>query len=294
MSLPNLSGIFMRKICTILFLLPLQIFAQDVPSTDVPAKYVRPKYYEIGAGLNFSSFIDFATSPLTYTGVSGQYTIGTLRKDAKQENGFSMRYSSGTYIQSANTYEKTPSKVNTFFFNYARLYRLEKLSPGKWNFKVGAAVDVSGNLRQNPSLLNAGVGLETFQTLFATAKITRDISRKELKNRKFLFIRYKKRPVTRDLSFQLSPSVINSNLRNGYSYIGQSAVAGENQLFDNYKFSAFSGFRIKTALEYTRYLKNGNGIKYAYLWDAYKTGGSLPGFQMSNHIIQASLLFRIK
>lgn len=284
----------MKILFTLLLLLPIQLSAQEVIRTDTTTKYVRPKYYELGAGFNFSTFRDFATSPLIYSGLGGQFVLGILRKDNQIESNFTVRFSSGVYTNSNYPDEKTPGSVSAVFLNYGRLYRISPLSSDKWNFKVGGKIDLTGNLRQNQYLLNSGVGVESFQTLFASVKVTRDISRKTFKEKKFLFFRYKRVPQKRELSFQLNPSVINNTFRNGYAYIGQSGVTGTNNLFDDYKFSTFSGFRINTALDYTRYLKNGNGIKFSYIWDAYKTGGSLPKFEMSHHIVQVALLFRVK
>lgn len=284
----------MKILFTLLLFLPIKLPAQELPASDTLSNYVRPKYYELGAGIDISTFRDFATSPLIYSGTAGQFVLGIIRKDSQIESNFTFRLSSGVYTNSNYPDEKTPGSVSSIFLNYGRLYRISALSSDKWNFKVGGKIDITGNLRQNQYLLNSGVGVESFQTLFASAKVTRDISRKTLKEKKFLFFRYKRIPKKRELSFQLNPSIINNTFRNGYAYIGQSGITGTNNLFDDYKFSALSGFRVNTALDYTRYLKNGNGIKWSYLWDAYKTGGDLPKFEMSHHIIQVALLFRVK
>ena len=284
----------MRYLSSLFFLFPVHLMAQEVSDSEQVSKYVRPKYCELGAGLNISQFRDFATSPLVYSGGAGQFTLGIIRKDERVESNFSFRFSSGIYGTDADRRELTPSVVNSVFFSYGRLYANKGLSAGKWNTKVGGKIDVTGNLRQNKYLLNAGNGIESFQTLFASAKVTRDISRENMKKKKFLFIRYKLKPKKRELSFQVNPSIVNSTYRNGFAYIDQASVTGSNNAFEDYRFSAFSGFRINTALELTRYLKNGNGVKYSYIWDAYKTGGELPRFEMSHHIFQLSLLFRIK
>jgi hypothetical protein len=45
------------------------------------------------------------------------------------------------------------------------------------------------------------VGFESFQTFSVLAKVTRDISRKELKEKKFLFLSLKEKPIKQELSF---------------------------------------------------------------------------------------------
>ena len=284
----------MRIPFIMLLFLPLHLFAQETSEPTTQEKYVRPKFYELGLGFNISRFRDFATSPLNYVGGAGEFVVGTLRRDESQEVNFSFRLSSGTYVSAGNSLESTVAIANAAFINYSRLYQIKSLSSDKWNFKVGGKIDLTGNIRQNPSLLNNSTGIEAFQTFFASAKVTKDISRTTLKVKKFLFIRYKRYPQRRELSFQLNPSLINSTYRNGYAYISQASVIGSEDPFSDYKFSVFSGFRINTALDYTRYLTNGNGIKLSYLWDAYKTGGSLPRFEMSHHMFQVALLFKVK
>lgn len=285
----------MRIPFALLLFLPFQLFAQESNEPVVTNEnYERPKFYELGAGFNISRFRDFATSPLNYVGGVGEFVLGTLRKDESQEVNLSFRFSSGTYFSAGNSLERSGAVASVVFINYSRLYQIKSLSSDKWNFKVGGKIDLTGNIRQNPSLLNNSTGIEAFQTLFASAKVTRDISRTAIKQKKFLFIRYKRYPQRRELSFQLNPSVINSTYRNGYAYISQASVVGSEDPFSDYKLSVFSGFRINTALDYTRYLKNGNGIKLSYLWDAYKTGGSLPRFEMSHHLLQVALLFKVK
>lgn len=283
----------MTKHFALLFLLPLHLSAQEAPSADVTLKYSRPKYYELGAGLGLSGFRDFATSPLVYSGVSGQFVLGVVRKDQRLESDLAFRYSSGVYSTATDRRDVTSSVVNSVFLSYSRLYRFGPDS-GRWNFKAGGKIDLTGNLRQNVSLENNGLGIETFQTLSGSVKATRDMSRNELMQKKFLFIRYKLKPKKREFSLQVNAPVLNTTFRNGYAYLNQSSITGSNKLFENYKFSAFSGFRMSSALQWTRYLKNGNGIKYSYLWDAYKTGGDLPKFEMSHHTLQVSLLFRVK
>ena len=284
----------MKILFLLLLFLPIQLSAQEVSGQDSAGKYVRPKYYELGAGLNISSFRDFATSPLVYSGAAGQFVLGVIRRDEQIESNFAFRFSSGIYISPDNTSERTSAVASIIFLDYSRLYQIKALSSDKWNFKVGGKIDLTGNIRQNPNLLNSGVGFESFQTFFGSVKVTHDISRKEPQKGKFLFFRYNRKPVKRELSFQLNPSLVNSTYRNGYAYVGQSGVTGSNNPFDDYHFSAFSGFRINTAFDYTTYLKNGNGIKWSYLWDAYKTGGNLSKFEMSHHIIQVALLFKVK
>lgn len=297
------SAEFMRIRFLLLLLCPLCAWAQETAKPTDPfsaqepkpgARYVRPKYYELGAGFDIASFRDLATSPLTYSGVGGEFTANIIRRDAAIENVLGFTVASGTYLTSPSPGETTVSSAQSLFVRYMRLFRVNPHATGKWNMKVGGMFDFTTNLRQNPALLNASTGFEIVHTIFLTGKVTRDISRKEERRRKIWFVKFTQKPKDRELAFQLSPSLINSTYRNGFAYLGQSAVIGSKDYLKHYEFSGFSGFRVKTQLDYTRYLKNGNGIRYSYIWDAYKTGGSLPKFEMAHHMLQLALMFRVK
>ncbi len=105
----------MKKLFLLLLILPLQLFAQAISVSDSAGKNVRPKYYELGAGLNISSFRDFATSPLVYSGIAGQFILGIIRRDEQIESNFGFRFSSGIYLSPENTSERTTSNSQYYF-----------------------------------------------------------------------------------------------------------------------------------------------------------------------------------
>ncbi len=84
---------------------------------------------------------------------------------------------------------------------------------------------------------------------------------------------------------------MNSSFRNGFIYSGQSQVLNDAKNFDGYVYKVFSGFRMGSQLDYTRYLKNKNAFQISYLWDAYRTGGQLDKFEMAHHTLRFSLQF---
>ena len=119
----------------------------------------------------------------------------------------------------------------------------------------------------------------------------KDVSRKEAKDKKLLFIKYHLKQRTRNLSFRLNVGLINSSFRNGFVYAGQSFILNEEKPFDDYQYKVFLGFRASSSLDYTIFLKNKNKIQLSYLWDAYKTGGDLDKFEMAHHTFKLTLLF---
>jgi hypothetical protein len=281
----------MKKTTILLLLLhPLLSFSQN-DTTTLSKKEIRkerPAYLGFTAGFSYSSFRDFATSPLIYSGTPVYLSLSYLKADMKRESEFGISYSFGNYIKNFNK-QYTLSQVKTFSSYYSRLYRLNKLSSGKFNTKIGGVFNITGNTRYNQLLMNNAVGAEWFANLMGSIKITKDISRTDYKDKKFLFIKYKLDPRTRNIAFRLNVGLINSSYRNGYAYLRHTL--DQNDLYYGYQFNIFSGFRMSTALDYTVSLKNRNAIQFSYLWDAYKTGGDLDKFEMAHHTFKLTFLF---
>jgi hypothetical protein len=251
---------------------------------------LRPAYINIGMGVNSSYFRDFATSPLFYNGNVLQVSFSKLRKDYYRETEFGFSYDFGNYQTTFND-NITISQVKKVELFYSRLYNLKKLSSNSFNTKIGFQVNSNGNLRVNEELQNNALGIEIFNNLLGSIKVTKDISRKQTKEKKIWFIKYKLNEKKRELAFRLNMGIINSALRNGYIYGNQSGVLNSPKIFDRYEYKLFSGVRMGSRLDYTRFLKNKNAIQFSYIWDAYKTGGELDVFEMAHHTFRFTFLF---
>lgn len=249
-----------------------------------------PKYYGIAVGINSSNFRDFATSPLIYNGSALHFSLARLKIGNDREAELGLSYDSGTYATNFND-NTTTSSVKRIELNYSRLYQVGLFKSEKYNTKVGFLLSGNGNLRTNASLQNNATGVDIFANLLGSIKITKDISRTAPKEKKFLFWKFKRDAVKRNLAFRLNAGLVNSSYRNGYVYSGQSAVLNDAKLFDDYEYKIFSGFRASSSLDYTCYLKNKNAIRFSYVWDAYSTGGDLDKFEMAHHILKFTLLF---
>lgn len=287
----------MKKYLLVLMLSPLFVFAQSdstaTESTSLTKKEIRkarPHYFEIAFGSDASKFRDFATSPLTYKGRTKLFTVSYLRYDENRESNFYVKYNFGNYSID-NEKDPATASVKTVFVGYSRLYKLNKWSNEKWNYKVGGIFDLTGNMRDNPALQNNSFGAEFFNTLFVSGKVTRDLSRKVNKDKKFLFIKYKRKPRKLWLSYRLNVSLMNNTFRNGYIYSNSSSTINHATIFSGYEMKFFSGFRMSAALDHTIEIKNGSQLRLSYLWDAYTTGGDYDTFVMAHHVLQASLLF---
>jgi len=163
-----------------------------------------------------------------------------------------------------------------------------------FNIKLGGTFNSTFNHRINEKLFNNGEGVDIISTLFGSIKTTMDVSRKENKEKQFLFIKYNLKKRVRSLSYTLNIGLVNSSYRNGFIYTNSSAPINEDEFFKGYELNIFKGFRINSSLDYTVFLHNKNAMQFSYLWDIYQTGGHHNNFEMVAHILKFSLLFNLK
>jgi hypothetical protein len=278
-------------ITAFLFSIPLFGMAQngDPSLTGTDLWKGRGDFIGITVGMGSSNFRDFATSPLIYNGVSGYLALSHFKEDFGKEVEMGISSSIGVYNSNFNDHIAS-SIALTFSAFYSRLYQINSLSSGKWNFKAGGMINTTGNLRFSETLMNNGLGFELIPTLFGSAKITMDISRSLERDIKLFFIKYKAKPVDRNLSLRVNPGLLNTTFRNNFIYL-QHSTAIDGKVFEDYRYQLFSGLRISSAVDYTVFLKNKNTYKLSYLWDAYRTGGKFDKFEMAQHVIKFTLLY---
>ena len=282
---------------TLLFICPIRTFSQNerilVIQDEREEKKMRPAYLDISFGVNSSTFRDFATSPLIYSGKPVYASLSHIDMDEKRASHITFSYSFGKYRTDFNEHT-SESKVNTISLNYLEIFQLERYSSPNFNLKIGGQFNSTVNLRENEELFNNNKGVDIISTLFGSVKATMDLSRKNEVSRKFLFIRYKTKKRVKNLSYTMNIGLVNSSYRNGFAYTSPSAPLNEGDFFAGYEFKAFRGFRLNSALDYTIFLHNKNAIQFSYLWDAYRTGGHHDSFEMAAHILKCSLLFGLR
>lgn len=266
-----------------------KVFGQETDNKTI--RKMRPGYVKLGVGVCASSFRDFATSPLFYSGTSGYVAVGYLKKDTDREVEFGTTYAIGRNSNVVAT-NYAVSQIQSLSGYYSRLYKIPNWSDSNWNIKAGAMVNVTGNYRYNSSLLNNGEGFELVGNVMGSMQVIRNVSRTKAKTKKILFIKYSVKPREKELGFRLNAGLINGSFRNGYAYIGQSSIINDSKVFDGYEFALFSGFRMSSALDYTFQLSNGNAMRFSYGWDAYSTGGDLDTYEMVSHVLKFTLLFK--
>lgn len=279
----------------IIFLHPNIALSQNETEPDVKEenKIKMPAYLDISFGCNFSSFRDFATSPLTYSGIPLYFALSHIDMNESRFSAITGNYSFGKYKNTFNN-QTSESKVNTISLNYIELFQVQKWSNKKFNLKIGAQFNSTVNLRKNEVFLNNKEGIDVISTLFGSMKATIDLSREKEITKKILFIPYKAKKRVRNLSYTINIGLINSSYRNGFAYLSSSAPINEDDFFEDYEFNIFKGYRLSSALDYTFFLQNKNAILFSYLWDAYSTGGHHDNFQMVIHTLKCSLLFGLR
>lgn len=285
----------MKRIYHLIFaLIPLLSLGQEKDTTGSLFRFMDwPWYLESGVGLDISTYRDFATSPLIYTGVMIDIPMSIVTYDKKREIRLTMRNCVGGYDIFYGD-ETAMTLGYTGGIRYMQLWQLKRLSPGNLNFKIGGMYDITAVFRLNSVLMNNASGYEIFGTLSGSAKITYDLSRKSAREFKFLWIPIRLPERRAEIAYRLDVGLMNTSVRNGYAYIGQEVLLNSMVLFDGYQIKAFDGFRIGSQLDFTYFLHNGNGCRVSYIWDAYTTGGDLPKFEMAHHIFELSLLHNLR
>lgn len=288
-------------ICTCFFSCAYSLAGMGIgtpPSSQAPPDIMKEEkklrsreiYIGVTGGVSIVSFRDFATSPLFYSGVAPVLSLSLQKYRTTRDTEAELMISQGNFTNIYNG-SIAASHVIRMDISYSELFRINPLSIKGLNTQIGFLANVTGNQRINKSLLNNAVGMEIIPTLFGSIKVTKDISRKREKQGKFLFFRYRLSERQRALAFRTNVGLVNSSYRNGFSYMNHTSVTNDQRLFEGYRFSIFSGFRMNTALDYTHYLKNRNAVRLSYAWDAYSTGGKYEKFEMASHSIRISLLF---
>ncbi len=227
-------------------------------------------------GVGQASFTDFATSPLSYKG--NPMDIGLAHGDVSETrvSRIGFNYAFGNFSNDYNN-QNAISKFKSLTFSYSELFKVSFLSTQKLNVKMGGHFNVTTNFRTNEELLNSSEGLDIIGTLFGSVNTCFSLNT----NKKELF-------------FNADLGLMNGSYRNGFAYVNQGAILNNDDFFDGYLRSIFSGYRISSNIGYTSYLKNYNAIRISYLWDAYRTSNDTNKYQMVYHTLKLSFLFNLK
>lgn len=273
-------------------IVPLQI-KEDKPINN---------YTVLSFGLTNPLYRDFATSPLFYSGIGIELNTSWLKNSDERSRIFELGFGISAQMPSVPESKLIQpgglagyGKFNIF---YQELWKIKAISDAKNNFKVGGAINLTQNVRANPALQNNTMGLENISNLMASAQWTRNIDRNEDKQLNLWLFKPTLKAAKRDLRFLINVGVLNFNFRPGYAYAYDSELNGMETnpvewAFANYKWS-LNGWRLKTQLEYIKYLPNGNARSLSYVWEAANAPGKFEAFQMASHQLRYSIYFNTK
>lgn len=256
-----------------------QINGDGVNEDNQKVNHPKMTYLGITSGVVPSSFRDFATSPLFYQGEPLHFGLGHLEMSPKRESSIRVSYTFGKFSSPSLTSD-IKSDVKIITVNYHELFELSPLSSKKLNVKIGGKLLSTINIRANNSFGNNSTGFEVISNLCFSAKGTRsfEFGKKNFKN---------------NLSLGLNMGLVNTAFRNKYIYTSHAPLLNEDNIYDGYELTLFTGFRFNSTLAYTFWLKNNNGLRLSYEWDIYGTGQGTNRFEMAAHFINLALLFNL-
>ncbi|HSJ66402.1 MAG TPA: hypothetical protein VK921_01955 [Anditalea sp.] len=287
----------MKYLAIIVFaLIALDALAQD----NIGQNYTdQDDRFLLGSmGMVIPVYRDFATSPLFYRGAGLHGGMGWMRSSDKRERLIDFNMNGSLTLARTPESDFFPALTEGFFISinsqFHYLYKIERFSTAKNNFKLGGAIVSTQNIRINPHLENAAVGLENISNLMLVGKLKRDISRTEPKNFKFLFIKTTLQPIRRYLDFQTNIGILNFNRRPGYAYVYHNEWDGTDTdpaswVLDAYRWT-LNGWRLGTTVEYSWFRPSGNGRKISYLWDAAHAPGRFESMQMASHTFRYTII----
>lgn len=281
----------MKKIIIFLFLssavIPFRIISSPVLSgrtgagNDTVVDTYSAKYIGISSGGEKYVFRDYGISPLFYTIYLPNAGIELAIMEKRSEWNFSFGYSF-THYSFSRIFDD--SQVNMFHYQLNWLREWFRLSNEKWKIKLGPTIEGTTIRRWNGDFVNTAYCIESFNTMFVSGKLERNIQIKA-KNKKFLFIKYRQKMRGINVSYQLNLPVINTNIRPQYSYFYYTENAWNRIKIEGYRFSSIA------RLNY--YLQNGNALGISYYWDALSTNSDFNKLESATHIVKIMLLFKI-
>lgn len=282
---------FMRRFLWLLF----QLIALEAVSAEPPTT----RYFSPSFGGVQTTYRDFATSPLFYSGIGGQLGLGHLWINGHGEIAVELETSIAQTLAQAPRSNYYQTFNSALFFNFSAyghyLRALPKANHSRLSFFAGGSLRSDANARFNERLGNASGGLEALANVAAVGKVVFDASRRQAKTLNLRLKTVELNPVKRQLDFRLNAGMLNFNYRPGYSYVHDSELDGENTnglgwLLSEHRWK-LNGWRLSAALGFTRYRNNGHAVRFEYRWDAVNAPGRHEPFQMASHNLRAVFMF---
>jgi hypothetical protein len=265
------------------------VFAQKSNTKNSP---ITGNYLGISGGLAFGSMRDQSTSPLFYTAFMPTVAIDY---DAYcKKNLWNLKFTTlnGFYLLTTDD-DLFSGSGNIFDFEFAWYRNYESSSDGMLNQFLGTSITNSTHLRINNAFMNASFALNNFTDFNLNFRIEKQYNRPE-KQKKFLWlIKYMRKEKHYLLSGKIGVPVYTIIYRPGYTNPGNGTL-NDDQLLSGYEMSGKVFGGINSDLSISRLLKNGNMIKYSYLWNMRTTGRmSENPVDITNHVFLFTLVYKI-
>jgi len=275
---------FMKSLFLLLFIILFSIKSSY--------SQIEPTYYStLSFGYGFGSFRDFTTSPLLYYGFTSNFGLERFKYYKNKELSFGVAFLNGNFNHSIPSYSSV-SELKRISFYFAKLYPITTKEEKKVKLQFGGQIKLDSNLRTNGSFGNAQLGIEAFYSLMGSFQMKTDVSRKKLKEKKLLFIRYKLYPLKKRLYWRFNLGLLNNSFRNPFNSISHSGLLPNGKILDDFKFNLFSGSRFSSILKYHRFFSNKNRIGISYKWELWTSSkNEYNPFVMTQHILSLTYLF---
>ena len=247
-------------------------------------------FLSISPSYQYLKYIDQQISPLLYKGSLAGLHLAFESDQRLHKYNISL---SGFYgVINGKTkyvsYQATQGDINlTGYYLHAFRYQKEKL-----NTYIGALIKHEFIIHYNTNLQNAASTKSFMNHLALSAEIEKYLSW-HAKTIQIWFLNIKRRKRLIKLNFKLDLPLIFYNKRPPYSTIsdfsdGENLWSSEAQSY----FIGFGAFQLNTNTSLTYYLGNRNAFRLSYQWQVFKFNELYSNYQMAQHIVQFSLLFR--
>ncbi|MDD3095834.1 MAG: hypothetical protein WC372_05320 [Candidatus Neomarinimicrobiota bacterium] len=244
-------------------------------------------YLHLDMGAAYGNFRDTGTSPLRYQGFTAASTAGFL--SANPEFRWGLRtdifYTAGI---AANAY-----LLHSFYCASDVFYlrRIPPLSAKGLDFFAGPALSGLTAFTINDAYQNAMVNVDIFSGLFLRSQLQYAFKRPEW-GKKLAFLRLQRPARDYVLAFRLDIPVLRLNIRPEFPYVLNGTQTDIEKIFSRHFFAG--GLQLQSRLGLTRFLKNGNAIETAYVWEMISTGRrDIYLLESARHALVFAFYFRL-
>ncbi|MGF1637024.1 MAG: hypothetical protein ACFCUU_08130 [Cyclobacteriaceae bacterium] len=267
-----------------------EVFSEKKKQRDSPRNAM---YLFSGPQLDIHKARDFGVSPLMYQGTSPGF-FGGIQAHSDQTYGrFMVGYAYGYIEPNIDLGVLYRTQNHSLVYDMSYLKRVAYMEKLKTRLYLGGSVIGTYHARINPELNNAAFHYDFITGLGPGIRFERDFSWKKVV-KKIWFINLKTRERHITTAFQMNLPIAFLYMRPEYAVIrdftnGTTGFSGQNSLTFG---SLGSVYRLNTSFDLQYFLRNGNALRFSYIWDAGSLNSGFNDLQTSHHLLQFSLMFK--